>query len=61
MNTAMQQAMAKALRAKEAAVPKANPTTSAPNATKGFRANKNSMPGTGRRVHDDNDGDEKGC
>lgn len=60
MNTAMQLAMSKALRAKEAAVPKANPTTS-PNATKNFRANKNSMPGTGKRVHDDHDGDEKGC
>lgn len=52
MMNQMQSAMAKALRAKEAAVPKANPV----NATAGFRANKNSMQGTGRRVHD-----EKAC
>ena len=47
--TAIQQAMAKALRAKEAAVPKANPT-------KGFRANQNSQEGAGKRTHDDKAG-----
>ena len=55
--TAMQLAMAKALRAKEAAVPKADRV----NSTKGFRATKNAMEGTGRRPHGDNDGDGKGC
>lgn len=46
--TAMQQAMAKALRAKEAAVPKANPV----NPTKGYQAMRNSQEGTGKRTHD---------
>ena len=46
--TAMQQAMAKALRAKEAAVPKANPV----NATKGYRAMQRSQEATGKRTHD---------
>lgn len=50
--TAMQLAMSKALRAKEAAVPKANPV----NATKGFQSMRNSQEGTGKRVHD-----EKAC
>lgn len=46
--TAMQQAMAKALRAKEAAVPKANPV----NSTKGFQAMRRSQEATGKRTHD---------